>query len=90
MELSKSIVSEMGNPYSICYGIMSGKRVIAAGSELMGGEFNLYTGDEWKPVPIIEGIGGVMAIVLIAISGIPTIITAEGLHPNFYLPMAFR
>jgi len=74
----------MGSPYSICYGMMGGERVIAAGSETMGGEFTLYTGDDiWKSIPIAEDLGGIMAIVITEISGVPTIITAEGLHPNF-------
>ena len=83
MKIFKSAVSGIGAPYSVCYGMMDGKRIIAAGSETMGGEFTLYTGDEWRPVPIAEDLGGVMAIVFTEISGIPTIITAEGLHPNF-------
>jgi len=83
MDISRSTVSVMGAPYSICCGMIGAKRVIAAGSETQGGEFTLYTGDEWRPVPIVKGLGGIMGIVLTEISGKPAIITAEGLHPNF-------
>lgn len=83
MKIFKSSVSSMGAPYSICYGRLGGERVIVAGSESIGGEFTLYAGDENRPVPIVEGLGGIMAIVLLELSSVPTIITAEGLHPNF-------
>jgi hypothetical protein len=83
MKISKHTGSSMKAPYSVCYGYMAGKKVIASGSETVGGEFNLYTGDAWKPVPIVKDLGGIMAILFAEMSGVPTIITAEGLHPNF-------
>jgi hypothetical protein len=83
MKISKSEVFGMGAPYSICYGIIDCKKIIAAGSETMGGEFSIYVGDKWSSVPVVENLGGIMAIVLSEMSGVPTIITAEGLHPNF-------
>jgi hypothetical protein len=83
MKISKSNVSSMGAPYSICYGRLGGERIIVAGSESIGGEFTLYAGEEYRPVPVAEGLGGIMAIVLMELSGVPAIITAEGLHPNF-------
>ena len=66
----------MGAPYSICYGRLGGERIIVAGSESIGGEFTLYAGEEYRPVPVAEDLGGIMAIVLLELSGVPTIMPA--------------
>jgi hypothetical protein len=83
MEITKKVVATMGAPYSICYSTVGDERVIVAGSELIGGDFTLYAGKEHKPAHIIEGLGGIMAIINLELGGLSALITAEGLHPNF-------
>jgi hypothetical protein len=83
MRISKKNVATMGAPYSVCHGTVGSERVIVAGSESIGGDFTLYAGKEHKLTHIIEGLGGIMAIVPLELEGLSALITAEGLHPNF-------
>jgi hypothetical protein len=83
MKIEKKIVAAFGAPYSICSGSLMNERVVIAGSETIGGAFTLYSGPGNDPAQIVEGMGGVMAILILDPTPVPALLTAEGLHTNF-------
>jgi hypothetical protein len=83
MRISKSPVSSFESPYSICSGRLGEHRVLASGSEKIGGELQLYLDPEYRMIRVAEGLGGFMAMSTADVFGSPALVTAEGLHPNF-------
>lgn len=83
MKIEKKRVLSFGSPYSICCGHIGKQQVLIVGSESIGGDFTCFIGNDYRPTKIVEGLGGIMSIVIHDSWHMPSIYTAEGLHPNF-------
>jgi hypothetical protein len=83
MKIKKTPLTSFKSPYSICSGMLDGRRMAASGSENIGGELRLHLLEQHLSIGVSENPGGFMAIIPTDSFGGPGLLTAEGLHPNF-------